>query len=225
MLARFANIDLADLALRRIAREAWSRVIEGAARIGGKKPLWIEDAAGLTSSTIHQIAAAHKMAHGLDLVIVDHLGEVADKGDSDTAIITKAAANFRDMAKELDIPVLLACQLNRGVEGRPDKRPRLSDLKQSGKIEEVARFVWFLYRPGYYEGDESRRDLQLWVAKANHGKTGMLRLYIDLSRMWVRDWDTNIDGPFPDDRQSSSSASKRQQTNQTNLPYGGTNEY
>lgn len=225
MLARFANIDLAALTLRNVPQSAWPRIIEAAKRLGGKKPLWIEDGAGLTSPAIHQIAAAHKIAHGLDLAIIDHLGEIADEGDGDTAIITKGAANFRDMAKELGIPVLLACQLNRGVESRQDKRPQLSDLKQSGKIEEVARFVFMLYRAGYYIGDESRKDLELWVRKANHGKTGLIRLYADLSRMYVRGWDDHRDGLFLDDSNSKNTGKSGRQNNQQNLPMGGRYEY
>ena len=199
MLARYADIDLNDIVLRRVkSPDAWKRFTEAATKISGNKPFWIEDSGGLTSSAIHQMVATHKMAHGADLIIVDHLGEVADEvTENETAMISKAARNFRDVAKEFNLPVLLLHQLNRRVESRDDKRPTLSDLRQSGAIEQIARHVWFLYRPGYYEpdGDEDR-SLQLIVAKASHGKTGMLRLWCDLSRMYMREWDTINDGPF-----------------------------
>lgn len=198
MVARFADIDLNDIMLRRPqGADAWKRLVDAGNKIGGHKPLWFEDSGGLTSAAIHQIAAAHKQTNGLDLIVADHLGEVADTGENDTSIATNAARTFRNIAKELNVPVVLGCQLNRNVENRSDKRPMMSDLRQSGAIEAVARVVWFLYRPGYYEPDgDERRDLQLIVGKANHGKTGMLRLWIELSRMWVRQWEYE-DGPFP----------------------------
>jgi len=207
MMSRFADVDLTDLTLRKIKHEDWPRVIEAANLISGKKPLWIEDTSGLTTQAIRQIVVAHQMLHGLDLVIVDHLGEVADKGESDTSIISKAASGFRDIAKDLNIPVALLAQLNRKVEERGDKRPMLSDLKQSGKIEEVARLVWFLYRPGYYKADGAdSREAQVIVAKANHGKTGILNLWMNLSRMYVRDWDPGTDGLFSSDGSGSAAA-------------------
>ncbi len=218
MMSRFADIDLTDLTLRRIHNDQWPKLVEASSRLSGKKPLWVEDTTGLTSSAIRQIVITHKMFHGLDLVIVDHLGEVYDDGDSDTQVISNATRAFRDLAKDLDIPVLLAAQLNRKVEERRDKRPILSDLKQSGKIEEAARVVWFLYRPGYYEPDgEDWKELELIVAKANHGKIGTLRLHSDLSRMYVRGWDATTDGLFNqsgrnDACEARSDAQERKQT-------------
>jgi replicative DNA helicase len=199
LLARFADIDLQELALNRLggdrARKCAS-MIEAVRKLANK-PIWIEDGAGLTSVAIRQIAAAHKNLHGLDLVIVDHLGEVADQGESLTAITEAAAKSARDMAKELDIPALLLVQLNRNLENRPDKRPNMADLRQSGAIEQVARAVWFLYRPGYYKaGCEEAPQCNLIVGKATHGKTGMLNLWCNLSRMYFRGWDTMQDGPF-----------------------------
>ncbi len=200
MLSRYADIDLADLSLRKVKDDELRRLVDASNKLSGKKPIWIEDTTGLSSSAIRQIVISHKMYHGLDLVIIDHLGEVNDEGDSDTQITSNATKAFRDLAKDLDIPVLLASQLNRKVEERKDKRPILSDLKNSGKIEEAARVVWFLYRPGYYESDgEDWRELELLVSKANHGKTGTLRLFSDLSRMHVRGWDPEVDGLFHGD--------------------------
>lgn len=225
LLSRFANIDLTDLTLRKITDTQWPNLIQAANNLSGNKPLWIEDASALSSSAIHQIAAAHKMLHGLDLLIIDHLGEVSERGDQ-TERASKAAATCRDIAKALGIPVLLASQLNREVEKRPNKRPQLADLKQSGRIEEVARSVWFLYRPGYYDGDEKSRQLELIVAKANHGKTGTLKHWIDLSRMYVRAWDLNKDGPFyPNTNSSAQPAAASTRGPNTQQHFGGRFEY
>lgn len=202
MLARFADIDLHDLTLRNVrSPEQWKRITDAMTRLNQQHPLWLEDSGGLTSSAVAQIAAAHRAIHGLDLLVVDHLSEYADTGESETSITTRAAQRTRDVAKELSIPVILLAQLNRKVEERPNKRPMLPDLRQSGAIEQVARNVWFLYRPSYYSNDEDadeRRDLELIVAKASHGKTGTLRLWVDLSRMYVRSWDAHTDGAWPE---------------------------
>jgi replicative DNA helicase len=209
MLARFADIDLTDLTLRRVSQDEWPRLVEAVTKLSGKKPLWVEDTSGLTSTAIRQIVITHKMFHGLDLLMVDHLGEVYDDGDSDTAIITSATKTFRDIAKDLALPTVLLCQLNRKVEERKGNRPVLSDLKQSGKIEEAARNVWFIFRPGYYEPDgDEWRELELIVAKANHGKTGTLRLFSDLSRMYIRGWSPETDGLFNGDHSGEAQSAR-----------------
>lgn len=205
-LARFGDVDLHDLMLRTVHKDDWRKLIDGAEKIRGL-PLWVDDSPGLSSDRIGQIAALHKQVHGLDLLVVDHLGELGDKGESQTATIEAAAKGLRDIAKELDIPVLLATQLNREVEHRPDKRPTLHDLRQSGAVEQIARVVWFMYRRGYYErGCEDDPDTQLIVAKTTHGKTGTIRLWADLSRMYIRGWNIADDGPFPEERSGKYSA-------------------
>jgi replicative DNA helicase len=197
MLARLANVDLDELNLRDVDPESWGRIIPAAAKIMDTKNLWFEDTGGLKSTDIRDIAMSHAEEKGLDLAVIDHVGEIGDEGKDDTEIISRGTRNIRDLVKELNVASILVSQLNREVEKRPDKRPRLSDLKQAGKLEEAARVVLFPFRPGYYDGDEDRTDLQLWVAKATHGKTGMLEVFCDLSRMYMRAWDWNTDGQFP----------------------------
>lgn len=207
-IARFADIDLHDLNLRRVkTTEQWRRVTDAVQRLAQQHPLWVEDSSGLTSATVAQIASAHYAMHGLDLVVLDHLGEFADTGESETSITTRATMRVRDIAKDLNIPVVLMCQLNRNVEARADKRPILSDLRQSGGIEQAGRNVWFLYRPAYYlppSEAEGRHDLELLVAKASHSKTGRLKMWADMSRMYTRSWDESLDGLWPEDKGSGS---------------------
>lgn len=206
MLARFANIDLMQLTLRTVPTSRYTELLQGMCRVTDAG-LWVDDTSGVSSADIRACIAAHRARHGLDLVIIDHLLEVRDDGENETQRVAAAATGIRDMAKELNIPVLLATQLNRDVEKRADKRPQLSDLKQAGRIEEVARAVWFLYRDGYYRGDDEAREIELIVAKTNHGRTGAVRLWGDLSRMFVRGWDNETDGVFrthDDDQQQPS---------------------
>lgn len=198
-LARFGDVDLNNLMMREVPGDAWQRLVDAGNQLK-HLPLWIDDSPGLSADRIARVAALHRQAHGLDLLVVDHLGEIVDRGENKTALVEDACRGLRDLAKELDIPVLLATQLNREVEYRKDKRPMLHDLRQSGAIEQMARTVWFLYRRGYYQaGAEEDPDLQLIVAKSSHGKPGSIRLWSDLSRMYIRGWETDRDGPWPDE--------------------------
>ncbi|NIA72289.1 replicative DNA helicase [Pelagibius litoralis] len=115
-------------------------------------PLMVDGTPGLSPAQIHARALGMKRRQGLSLIVVDHLGYVKPPHRSnsrhlDLSDITKA---LKATAKRLDVPVLLLCQLNRGVEGRDDKRPGLSDLRESGAIEEDADAVFFCYRDHYY---------------------------------------------------------------------------
>lgn len=199
LLARFADIDLQRLTLSMAGREDYPSILNAITKLTDL-PFWVDDTSGLTVDQIRSRVAAHREEHGLDLLVVDHLLEIDADAENETLKVSKAAAGARDIAKELYIPVLLLHQLNRGVEQRSDKRPMLSDLKQTGKVEEVARQVWFLFRPAYYDGDgdESRRDIQMIIAKSNHGRTGVAKLWGDLSRMYVRGWSRDVDGAFPE---------------------------
>lgn len=200
MIARLADINLSDIVQRRVNKpDQYRRIIDASGKLADR-PLWFDDSPGLTSESIAQIASVHQTVHGLDLLIIDHLGEVADKGESETSIAGRAAMRFRDIAKEHNIPVLMASQLNRKVEDRDGNIPKLSDLRQSGRIEEASRVVWFLYRPAYYAKDAEGMDvkaLHLIQAKASHGQTGVMRLRVDLSRMHVRSWSEYTDGAWP----------------------------
>ena len=198
LLSRFADCDLTALTLRTVHPDAYPRLLHAITQLDGL-PFYVDDASRLTPEQIHARAANLRETNGLDLVIIDHLMEVKAEGESDTARVSNAVEGIRDIVKELNIPGLLLHQLNRGVEMRADKRPTMADLKQTGRVEEVCRAAWFLYRPAYYDGDDlDRRDIQLIVGKANHGRTGTVKLWGDLSRMYIRGWDRDSDGTFPE---------------------------
>lgn len=124
-------------------------------------PLMIDDTAGRTPGQIIRQCRSLKRTKGLDLVMVDHLNlmraEDADAKHGGTWATERASATILELAKECQVPVLLLAQLNRGVEGREDKRPALSDLRQAGAIEQDAYAVGFVYRPEYYLGGEPER--------------------------------------------------------------------
>jgi len=187
-LARFADMDLQNLVLRRTKPDD-RYALEGAAQKIKGLPFWVADFAGMTADRVKQVITAHMDLHGLDCVAIDHLQHVHGEGDR-LEVVSKAAKLFADMAKELNLPVIAVSQLNRGVESRPDKRPRMSDLKETGEIEQVARAVWLMYRPSYYKPEHDEHELELNVGKANHGKTGRVKLWCDLSRMFITDEQT-----------------------------------
>jgi replicative DNA helicase len=199
LLARFARCDLTKIIRREVKGSEFPNLVSAINRLSGQS-LWIDDRTGLSSNQIAQVAAMHKDLHGLDLLIVDHLGEIPEKGDSLTAQTERAAKGCRDIAKQLGIPALLGVQLNRDVEKRTNHRPVLSDLRQSGAIEQVARCVWMLYRPGYYSEEDESRQMELIITKANHGKTGSAKMWADMSQMFIRGW-RHEDGPFDGNRQ------------------------
>lgn len=195
-MARFGGLDNTLLSTRNVPETDYGKMTT-ALNLATACKLWIQSGSGLSSAEIRSLVLRHRDHHGLDLLVLDHLAEVREEAENETQAVSKAARGARDLAMELGIPALYAHQLNRKVEDRQDKRPNLSDLKQSGKIEEVARAVWFLYRDGYYTKEDHRHDAQLIIAKANHGRTGMVPLWANMSEMYYRGWDTLTDGEFP----------------------------
>lgn len=175
-------------------------------------PLRLDCRAGLTVTKIEQMARRQFREwkrQGVEPgpLIVDHLGLVRPEKDrqgsrhAEVADISRALA---ELAKRLNVPVVALCQLNRGVEGREDKRPLLSDLRQAGELEEDARVVLLLHRPAYYHRtreretfeeeaerlareDRDRNLLRIIVAKNSNGPTGEVETYVDVSRSAVRD--------------------------------------
>lgn len=119
-----------------------------------------------------------KMSKGLDVVIIDHLG-LMDMGKSENRVqaVGEVTRNLKLIAKELDICIILLCQLSRAVEQRRDKIPMLSDLRESGNIEQDADLVMFVYREAYYDNKCTNKDIINWVvAKQRNGKTGTVEL-------------------------------------------------
>lgn len=206
LLARFADVDLQRLTMRAATRDL-GRIIEAMNRLHAL-PLYLDDTPGLTSAEIRQRALRHRAQHGLDVIFVDHLGCLGDPGKSLFDQTTAAVKGLATLAKDLNVPVVCTCQLNRDVEHRADHRPVLADLRQSGEIEQAARVVLFPLRPGYYDEDAGEDDhrMTLIVAKQNHGKIGDLPLWCDMSRMFIRGAE-----PGEADREKPAAAPARRQ--------------
>ena len=123
------------------------------------------------------------MEYGLDLVVIDYLQLMMSSYKSDNRVqeISYISRSLKGLARDLNVPVLAAAQLSRAVEQRQDKRPILSDLRESGSIEQDADVVVFLYRDDYYnpEGSEKPNLAELLIAKHRNGPTGMVELYFE----------------------------------------------
>lgn len=141
-------------------------------------PLFIDDRPGRTVSQISAIARRLKRQHKLGIVIVDYLQlvEPEDKRAPREQQIAYISRRLKFIAKELDIPVIALAQLNRGVELREDKRPRLADLRESGAIEQDADIIAFLHRPEAYKVDDRPGEAEVIIAKHRSGPTGIVTL-------------------------------------------------
>lgn len=141
-------------------------------------PIYIDDTAGRTMSQIAAIARRIKRRGTLDIVIIDYLQliESEDRNIPREQQISSITRRLKFLAKDLEIPVVALAQLNRGVEQREDKRPRLSDLRESGAIEQDADIVMFLHRPEAYDPEDRPGEADLIVAKNRHGPIGTVDL-------------------------------------------------
>lgn len=161
-LATAARVPIMALKAGRLNTQDADRVVRARQELAGL-PLMIDDAGGQSASQIATKARASRRKNGLGLIMVDHLNlmrtEEADARHGGTWAVERASAAMLQLAKDCACPVLLLAQLNRGVEGREDKRPALSDLRQAGAIEQDAYAVGFVYREEYYlEGEPARRE-------------------------------------------------------------------
>ncbi len=141
-------------------------------------PIFIDDQAGRSMSQINAICRRLKRKDNIRLVIIDYLQliEPEDKRAPREQQIAQITRRLKFLAKELSIPVMALAQLNRGVELRDDKRPRLADLRESGAIEQDADIVMFLHRPEMYNAEDHPGEAEVIVAKHRNGPTGIIRL-------------------------------------------------
>lgn len=144
-------------------------------------PLFINDSPSLSVEGIRRDAISRSNGR-CDMIVVDYLqllanSEGINRNYNREQEVARIARELKNMAKELDVPVVALCQLSRLVETRGDKRPQLSDLRDSGEIEQAADEVIFVYRPGYYDKSNDERRIELIVAKNRHGRTGDVNCY------------------------------------------------
>jgi replicative DNA helicase len=164
----------------RLAGSDWHRLEDAHARLHGL-PVWVDDTAGLDLRQVQGRARRLKAEHPeLKLLIVDYLQLMVTKGRSREQEISEISRSLKHLAKELEITVLALSQLNRGVEQRKDKRPMLSDLRESGAIEQDADVILFVYRDAYYNLETADPAVaEIIIAKQRSGPTGTVKLHWD----------------------------------------------
>jgi replicative DNA helicase len=192
MLAEQAGVSAEDIRRGKLTAPQFDRVLEAAQRLEALN-FFLDDTPALSIGALRTRARRLKRQHGLDLVIVDYLQLLASSHARRQANrveeVSEITRGLKTLAKELAVPVLALSQLSRAVEGRADKRPMLSDLRESGSIEQDADVVIFIYREEYYLERGSQEDrakladvagkAELHIAKQRHGPTGLVRVRFD----------------------------------------------
>lgn len=156
----------------------WQRVVDAAGKMY-QAPIYIDDSPIVTVTDIRAKCRRLKRKRGLSLIVVDYIQLMEASGhENRQQEIAQISRNLKNLARELEVPIIAVSQLNRSLESREDKRPRLADLRESGSIEQDADVVMFIYRDEYYnpENHESRGIAEVIVAKHRAGSTGPVRL-------------------------------------------------
>ena len=178
LLSMESKVDMQSLKTGRLERRDWDD-INIALDVLSKANIHIDDTAGITIMEMKSKCRRLKAEEGLDLVVIDYLQLMTPEGkaDSRTQEISVISRNLKLLARELDCPVIVLSQLSRAPETRTDHRPMLSDLRESGSIEQDADIVIFLYRDDYYNEDtEVPGECEVIIAKQRSGSTGTVRV-------------------------------------------------
>lgn len=173
-----SKVDAQKLRSGNLSDNEWERLIESAGVIG-KSNLIIDDTPGITIGEMRSKCRKYKLEYGLKMIIIDYLQLMSGSGrnDSRQQEISDISRSLKALARELEVPVLALSQLSRAVEQRPDHRPMLSDLRESGAIEQDADVVMFIYRDDYYNKDTERKGIaEIIIAKQRNGPIGTVEL-------------------------------------------------
>jgi replicative DNA helicase len=178
-LASKTLINSGKMSKGNIEDEEWARLINKADAISSVGGMYTCDSGGITLHDIKAQAKKVKIKHGLDVIIVDHIGLITSTLNTENKVrqMEEITRFMKMLAKELDVCVIGLSQLSRDVERRPDKRPVLSDLRDSGTIEQDADVVLLAYRDEYYNAEsEEKNVIELNIAKNRTGRTGVIKL-------------------------------------------------
>lgn len=180
-----SKVDSQHLRTGNLSDDEWEKLIESAGMIG-KSKLIIDDTPGISISELRSKCRRYKLDGQLDMIIIDYLQLMTGSGrstDSRQQEISDISRSLKALARELRVPVMALSQLSRAVEQRPDHRPMLSDLRESGAIEQDADVVMFIYRDDYYNKDTERKGIaEIIIAKQRNGPIGTVEL------VWLPDF-------------------------------------
>jgi replicative DNA helicase len=169
-------VDLTRIRTGRLGESDWPRLAASCQRIS-QTGIGINDRAGLSITEIRGLSRQFAGSSGVGLIVVDYVQLVSGDGQNREQEVSSVGRGLKIMSRELNCPVVALAQLNRGVESRDDKVPRLSDLRESGALEQDSDAVLMIYRDDYYnENSEEPGVARIKIAKNRHGPTGSVRL-------------------------------------------------
>jgi len=181
MIGSVGRFDQHELRTGTFKDDDWPRMVESVGKLN-EAQLFIDDSAGLNALEVRSRARRlHRQCGGLSLIVVDYLQLMSGTGgreENRATEIAEISRSLKSLAKELKVPVVALSQLNRGVEARQDKRPMMSDLRESGAIEQDADLILFIYRDEVYNpgNTEKHGEAEIIVAKQRNGPTGLVKL-------------------------------------------------
>lgn len=187
LLSMESGVDAQKLRNGNLTDNDWERLVEGAEGVA-RSNLIIDDTPGISLSELRSKCRKYKLEHHLGIVMIDYLQLMTGGGrasESRQQEVSDISRGLKSLARELNVPVVALSQLSRAVEQRPDHRPMLSDLRDSGAIEQDADMVMFLYRDAYYNKDSEMKNLaEVIVAKQRNGPIGTINL------LWMPEFTT-----------------------------------
>jgi replicative DNA helicase len=178
MLSSEANVELQKVRTGDLSEEDWIKLVNAATPLS-QAPIFIDDTPGVTAMEVRSKARRLKMEHNLGLIVIDYLQLMSGRGKTESRQqeVSEISRSLKALARELQVPVVALSQLSRGPEARQDHRPMLSDLRESGAIEQDADLVVFLYRDEYYNPDTEKKNIaEAIIAKQRNGPTGTVEL-------------------------------------------------
>ncbi len=178
MISSLGRINQANLRAGRLSEDDWPRIDSAMTQLGNAK-IFVDETPSLTPTEIRARARRLKRERGLDLVVVDYLQlmQVAGNKENRATEISEISRSLKALAKELKVPVIALSQLNRGVEQRVEKKPVMSDLRESGAIEQDADVILLIYREEVYDQNTTRKGIaDIIIAKQRNGPTGEVQM-------------------------------------------------
>jgi replicative DNA helicase len=200
LLSSEAKVHMSSLRNGRLQDSDWPRLIAAAGTISEAK-LYVDDSAGISPYEVRARARRLKAKGELDMIVIDYLQfmQLKQTRESRAVEVSEISRQLKSIAKELHIPVIALAQLNRAVEGRTDRRPMLSDLRESGSIEQDADIIMLLYREEYYdkEDPEKKGKSTVIIGKQRNGETGDVQLRFEGQYQLFRDAEPERLSPLP----------------------------
>lgn len=177
VLSQQINVSLWDIRMGQLTDAGYARLAEGADKLSRSR-MFIDETPGLSAMQLRSKARKLMLEHGLDLIIIDYLQLMQGNGRTDNRVqeISEISRSLKLLARELEVPIVALAQLNRSVESRPDRTPQLSDLRDSGSIEQDADIVLFLSREKLFNPESNSDKADVFVAKHRNGAIGKVEL-------------------------------------------------